>query len=107
MFFAGILLACVQISLMFAYSKPFAYIFSFVVASLLLKGIPIYTLYKRNTTTTDLLVMGFLFVVYIGWLKFNDKNLRRFFLEYITPDDNGRKSFPITNFFHQIMLSKV
>ena len=77
------------------------------MANILLKGIPIYTIYNRKTTTTDLCVMGGLIVLYIGWLKFNHKNIKRFFMEYITPDENGRKSFPITNFFHQIMLAKV
>ena len=107
LFFAGISLACLQISMMFAYNKSFAYIVSFVMANLLLKGIPIYTIYEKKTTRSDLLVMGFLVVLYICWLKFNHKNIKRFFIEYITPDENGRKSFPMTNFFHQIMLSKV
>lgn len=107
LFFAGISLACIQISIMFAYHKSFAYIFSFILANLLLKGIPIYTIYNRNTTISDLCVMAFMIVLYIGWLKFNNKNIKRFFIEYLTPSENGRKSFPITNFFHQIMLSKV
>ena len=107
LFYVGIVLACIQVSIMFAYHKSFAYICSFLLATMILKGIPIYTIYKRKTTNTDMYVMIGLIVLYLCWLKFNDKNLKRFFMEYLTPDENGRKSFPINNFFYQIMSTKV
>jgi hypothetical protein len=107
LFYVGICLACIQIAIMFAYHKSFAYISSFIIATLLLKGIPIYTIYKRKTTKTDICVMIGLVVFYVCWLKMNDKNLKRFLMEYLTPDENGRKSFPINNFFYQIMSSKI
>jgi hypothetical protein len=102
LFYVGISLACIQIAIMFAYHKSFAYISSFLLATLILKGIPIYTIYKRKTTYTDVFLMIGLVVLYLCWLKTNDKNLKRFFIEFVTPDVNGRKSFPINNFFYQI-----
>jgi hypothetical protein len=103
LFIAGIILAVFQVTIMLTYQKSFTYIFAFVLANLLIKGIPLYMLYRRKTHTIDLYVMLFSVFVYCCWLKMNNKNIKRFFMEYLTPNENGRKSFPITNVIYETL----
>ena len=103
LFFMGISLAVVQCSIMIFYSKSFAYIFSFVISNLLSKGIPIYFLYGMTTTPDDIYVMIFSVVAYFVWLKINGKHIHRIINEYITPSENGRKSFPLANFVYNML----
>ena len=105
LFFMGISLAVVQCSIMIFYSKSFAYILSFVISNLLTKGIPIYFLYGMTTNSDDIYVMIFSVVAYFVWLKINGKHIHRIINEYITPSENGRKSFPLTNFFYKMLQS--
>jgi hypothetical protein len=107
LFFAGISLAVIQTGIMVAYAKSFAYISSFLLASMLIKGVPIYFLWDTKTTQTDILAMFLSVVVFICWLKINRVSIRRFISEYLTPDENGRISFPVSNVIYQIIFTKV
>ena len=106
LFITGVVLASIQVLIMLSYQKSFFYIFAFVLANLLIKGIPIYMIYNRKTRPIDFCVMLFSVLVYYCWLKMNNKNVKRFFMEYLTPNENGRKSFPITNWIFE-SLNKV
>ena len=107
LFFAGIGLAVIQMGIMLYYNKSFGYIMSFLMASMLIKAIPIYYLWDKKTTQTDMYLMWLSVVVFFGWLKLNGVSIRRFISEYLTPDENGRKSFPVTNVIYQIFFTKV
>ncbi len=101
LFFMGVGLAVIQVSIMVSYSKSFAYIFAFVLANLLIKGIPIYFLYGIKTSRIDLYVILFAMAAYCLYLKMNGINIWQFIVEYLTPSENGRKSFPVTNFIYE------
>ena len=79
------------------------YVLAFLIANIFIKFIPLYFLYSHKTTTEDVYAMIIALIVYFGWLKINDKNIYKFFIEYITPSDTGRKSFPISNLVTNIM----
>jgi hypothetical protein len=106
LFILGIALTVFQLGMMVLYHKSFSYIFAFILANLLMKGLPLYTIYTRKTTDMDAIVMMSSVVLYAIWLKINNKNLYRFWIEFITPSANGRKAFPMVSSF-QAILSKL
>jgi len=106
LFILGVALAVFQLGMMVLYHKSFSYIFAFILANLLIKGLPLYTIYNRKTTDMDAIVMMSSVVLYAIWLKINNKNLYRFWIEFITPSANGRKAFPMVSSF-QAILSKL
>lgn len=106
LFILGVALAVFQLGMMVLYHKSFSYIFAFILANLLMKGLPLYTIYNRKTTDMDAIVMMSSVVLYAIWLKINNKNLYRFWIEFITPSANGRKAFPMVSSF-QAILSKL
>lgn len=106
LFVLGIALAVLQFGMMLLYHKSFSYILAFVIANILMKGLPLYTIYHRKTTDMDVSVMMSSVVLYAIWLKINNKNLYRFWIEFITPSANGRKAFPMVGSI-QSVLSKL
>jgi hypothetical protein len=106
LFILGIALTVFQLGMMVLYHKSFSYIFAFILANLLMKGLPLYTIYNRKTTDMDAIVMMSSVALYAIWLKINNKNLYRFWIEFITPSANGRKAFPMVSSF-QAILSKL
>ena len=100
LFLTGAFLGVIQLGMMFAYRKSYDYILSFIMSITLTKGIPIYYLHGDKTTRVDIYVMLSLVVMYFCWLLYNGVSLRRFVLEYISPD----KIFPVTNYIHQIFF---
>jgi len=105
LFFMGISIAVVQLSIMIFYSKSFAYILSFVFATLVTKGIPIYFLlyYTIDIKQDDIYVMVFSVIAYFVWLKINGKQINRIIDEYFTASENGKKMFPISVFFYKLL----
>ena len=95
-FIFALCFAVFQIVIMFAYKKSFKYILAFVLANILIKALPFYFLYNTKVVKQDYYAIGLVVFVYIAWLKINNRNIYKFFIEYITPSDSGRKSFPIT-----------
>lgn len=106
LFILGIALAVLQFGMMLRYHKSFSYILAFIFANILMKGLPLYTIYNRKTTEMDVSVMMSSVVLYAFWLKVNNKNLYRFWIEFITPSANGRKAFPMVGSI-QTILSKL
>jgi hypothetical protein len=103
LFVFGIFFSVFQIVIMFLYNKEFNYIFAFILANILMKILPFYFLYKTKVTRQDYYAIAISIFVYITWLKINNKNIYKFFIEYITPSDEGRKSFHITRTFDKLL----
>lgn len=106
LFILGIALAGIQFCVMLVYRKSFSYIMAFIIANLILKGVPLFTIFGRKTTKEDVFAMVLSVAMYTLWLKLNNKNLYRFFIEFMTPSVNGRKAFPVINSL-QTLLSKL
>lgn len=106
LFILGIALASIQFGLMFLYQASVSHILFFLLANLLLKGVPLYVLFGKKTTDGDVIAMCFVLALYILWLKVNNKNFHRFFVEFIAPVKNDRKAFPVVSPF-QTLLSKL
>ena len=102
----GIVLAVLQFGVLVLYYKSISYIIAFIMANLLLKGLPLYVIYSAKTTAEDVYVLFIFVVLYAVYLKLNNKNIYRFFVEFMTPSVNGRKSFPVINPL-QALLSKL
>ena len=64
--------------LMFYYNTKFRLIFLFFIMMILLKIIPLYTIWKSPITLNDIYFTGFLFIVYLLWMFINKKNTSDF-----------------------------
>jgi hypothetical protein len=106
LFVFGLFFSVFQVIIMFAYKKEFSYIFAFVLANLLMKILPFYVLYKTKVNQQDYYSIIIIISMYIAWLKINNRNVYKFFIEYITPSDEGRKSFHITRTIDKILGKK-
>lgn len=106
LFVFGLFFSVFQVIIMFAYKKEFSYIFAFVLANLLMKILPFYVLYKTKVNQQDYYAIIIIISMYIAWLKINNINVYKFFIEYITPSDEGRKSFHITRTIDKILGKK-
>lgn len=95
-FILALCFSVVQISIMFQYKKSAKYIAAFVIANILIKVIPLFTIWKTKTHINDVYFFFGLVVIYICWLKINDINLRDHFIDYITPSNVARQKFLIS-----------
>ena len=103
LFIFAVAFTILQMSIMIYYKKNAEYILAFLIANTFIKFLPLYFIFGDKTTTEDIYAMIIALIVYFGWLKMNDKNIYKFLIEYITPSDAGRKSFPISNLITNIM----
>ena len=104
LFYAGLSLGIFQLVIMLVYKKSLPDILSFVLSVSLTKGLPIYFLHGEETTQADIYAMVSSVVVFFSWLIFNGVPIKKFILEYLTPDKNGQISFPVTNYIHQMIF---
>lgn len=88
---------------MIGYNKSFKYILAFILANIMIKVLPFYFLYNTKVVKQDYYAIGLVVFVYLAWLKMNNRNIYKFFMEYITPSDSGRKSFLITRTINKLL----
>lgn len=103
LFFVGAGLGILQLGVMLFFKESARYLLAFVFSVMLTKGIPIYYLRDDKTTPVDIYVMLSAVVLFFCWLIYNGVSIRRFISEYLTPDKNGKISFPVTNYIYQII----
>lgn len=103
LFYMAIGVGIIQVGFMFSFRKSVAYIISFILGNIIMKGYPIYYLYSKNTYPVDVCVMSSLVALYFGWLIINGINIRRFIWEYLTPHKGGRFAFPVTNVIYDFL----
>ena len=103
LFFVGAGLGVLQLGVMLFFKESARYLLAFVLSVMLTKGIPIYYLRDDKTTPVDIYVMLSVVALFFCWLIYNGVSIRRFISEYLTPDKNGKISFPVTNYIYQII----
>lgn len=68
----------VILSLMVFYNTKFKLIFLFIIMMIILKILPIYSIWNKKIHYQDIVATIFLFLVYLLFMIFNDKNIYDF-----------------------------
>jgi len=92
--------------LMIYFNNSLSKIILFIIINIFIKIIPFYTLIKTKYQIKDVISTFVLFIIYIFWLKINNKldvNLYQYLNKIYKSITENKSDLPLTNYLERIM----
>jgi len=92
--------------LMIYFNNSLSKIILFIIINIFIKIIPFYTLIKTKYQIKDVISTFVLFIIYIFWLKINNKldvNLYQYLNKIYKSITENKSDLPLTNYLERVM----
>jgi hypothetical protein len=92
--------------LMIYFNNSLSKIILFIIINIFIKIIPLYTLIKTKYQIKDVISTFVLFIIYIFWLKINNKldvNLYQYLNKIYKSITENKSDLPLTNYLERVM----
>ena len=102
----GLIENSLYLFLMIYFNNSLSKIIIFITINIFIKIIPFYTLLNTKYEIKDVIFSFFLFIIYVFWLKINNKlniNFYKFLNEVYKSITENKSLLPITNYLERIL----